>query len=525
MKFCIACLSLFLFAMQVHAQEPCPVIPMPVYAEKGETSFRFTNTTSVVVTQNSLLPSVRYLKEQLVKLAGIKLAKQPVAGANYIELNLKSKTGNQQPAYNIRMTTRNIVISATDEESLFNGIVSLLQLVAQSPKRTIRQVNCWTINDMPRYQWRGLMLDESRFFFGKETVKKLLDQMAFYKLNRFHWHLTDEPAWRIEIKKYPRLGTEGGKGTYTDPAAPARYYSQDDVREIVAYAKTRFITVIPEIDMPGHATAANKAYPQFSGGGSEKHPAFTFDPGKEETYQYLTDILKEVKILFPSGMIHLGGDEVSFGNERWQTNPGILQLMKDKGLKDVLAVEQYFIRRMADSISNMNNRTLGWDEIVHAGLDPAKTIIFWWRQEKPEQLKEALNKQFPVVLCPRLPFYFDFVQDSTHKKGRKWNRLYNSTEQVYRFSAEQLPVTITDTKLVLGIQANLWTETVQSEKRLEYLLFPRICALAEAAWTTNARKEYKQFERRLEGHFNLFKRAGIYYYDPLHPLQTPEPLQ
>src|SRR5690606_13307445 len=168
-------------------------------------------------------------------------------------------------------------------------------------------IPAWEITDQPRYAWRGLMLDESRHFFGKEKVKSILDWMAFYKLNRFHWHLTDEPAWRLEIKKYPLLTLIGGIGSFTDGAAPAAYYTQQQIHEIVAYAAERNITVIPEIDMPGHATAANRAYPEYSGGGTEAHPHFTFNPGKEDTYAYLTDILRETNALFPSQLLHLGG--------------------------------------------------------------------------------------------------------------------------------------------------------------------------------------------------------------------------
>jgi hexosaminidase len=172
----------------------------------------------------------------------------------------------------------------------------------------------------------------------------------------------------------------------------------------------------------------------------------------------------------------------------------------------------------------MQQTVIGWDEVVHAGLAPGKTIVCWWRQEKPEQLAAALQQQYRVILCPRLPFYFDFVQDSTDKKGRKWNKQYNSLEQVYNFSQDHLPVTIANSKQVLGIQANLWTETVKTKKRLDYMLFPRLCALAEAAWTTT-QKDYKGFEERLRRQFALFERAGIYYYDPKNPRLTPEPQQ
>ncbi len=279
--------------------------------------------------------------------------------------------------------------------------MTFVQLARLSAKgKSGISVPCWRIQDQPAMGWRGFMLDESRHFFGKQTVKLLLDEMALYKLNRFHWHLTDEPGWRIEIKQYPRLATVGGIGNRTDTLAPAAYYTQEDVKEIIAYAAVRGITVIPEIDMPGHATAANKAYPEFSGGGTAKYPEFTFNPGKEGTYQYLTNILREVNDLFPAHMIHIGGDEVSFGSASWNTDPYVQSLMKKEKLNTLVDVEHYFLRRMTDSVIAMRSKLLGWDEVSAAGLPVNETVVFWWRQEKPGQLKIALDKGYKVVLCP-----------------------------------------------------------------------------------------------------------------------------
>ncbi len=218
------------------------------------------------------------------------------------------------------------------------------------------------------------MLDESRHFFGKEKVKSIIDWMAYYKLNRFHWHLTDQNGWRLEIKKYPLLTLVGGIGNYTNKFAKAAYYTQDDIKEVVAYAAARFIEVIPEIDMPGHARAANMAYPEFSGGGTDKHPEFTFDPGNQGTYSYLSNILKEVNVLFPSGYLHLGGDEVHFGNKQWSTNKGIATLMKQMRLNSLPAVEQYFVSRMADTVKAMGSKVLLWDEAVSEKLSKDQTV-------------------------------------------------------------------------------------------------------------------------------------------------------
>ncbi|MCH5599604.1 family 20 glycosylhydrolase [Niabella ginsengisoli] len=358
------------------------------------------------------------------------------------------------------------------------------------------------------------MLDESRHFFGAEKVKSILDWMAYYKLNRFHWHLTDAPAWRIEIKQYPKLALIGGIGSHSNPDEPAQFYTQEQIAEIVSYAANRNIVVIPEIDMPGHATAANRAYPQFSGGGSEKHPEFTFHPAKEETYQYLTNILREVQAMFPSKMLHLGGDEVSFGNAKWMADAAVKKLMATKGLKTVTDVERYFMQRMADSVFKMNAKLLAWDEVANMDFPKNKTIVFWWRHDKPEQLTTVLNKGYSTVLCPRLPLYFDFVQDSTHTVGRKWGGGFSPLQDVYNFNAENLPgVTSKNQDQILGIQANLWTETMRRSDQLDFMLFPRMAALSEASWKSSEKNNYQEFTGILKKHFILYDKEGINFYN------------
>ena len=314
------------------------------------------------------------------------------------------------------------------------------------------------------------MLDESRYFFGMEKVKQLLDHMAYYKLNTFHWHLTDAPGWRIEINGFPKLATVGGIGNQSDPNAPATYNTQEQIKEIVSYASERMITVIPEIDMPGHATAANRAYPEHSGGGSEKYPDFTFHPAKETTYTYLSQILREVDVLFPSNMIHLGGDEVSFGNQMWPKDPKVLDLVKKEGLNGMKGVEDYFFERMADTLFNINNKVLAWDEMAGANLPKDKTIIFWWRHDKKEQLSLSPQNGYPTVICPRIPFYFDFLQQEDHKYGRKWAGAFAPLAAVYDFEVNYLGVKPEERSLILGIQANLWTETVDNEQRFDFLM-------------------------------------------------------
>ncbi|GAB3902528.1 beta-N-acetylhexosaminidase [Mucilaginibacter boryungensis] len=523
MKKITICLTLLLGALLGKAQQNCPIIPKPVTAIKQTGEFVIKRNMGILISAKVLDTAATYLQKELQHLNKLNLAISRKAATSGIKLMLDNTIRGSE-GYRLKMTTTSVMISGSTTHGVFNGVISFLQLVTLS--KSALAVDCWDITDAPNYAWRGVMLDESRHFMGKEKVKQLLDWMAFYKLNHFHWHLTDEPAWRLEIKRYPKLALIGGMGSTTNKNDPAKYYTQQEVSEIINYAAERHIVVIPEIDMPGHATAANRAYPEYSGGGSPGHPDFTFNPGNMATYTYLANILKETIALFPSGMIHMGGDEVSIGNEKWKTDAGIASLMQQQKLSTLSEVEHYFMKRMADSVYRAHAKLLVWDEMANAGLPVDSTIIFWWRHDKPGQLRLALSKGYPTVVCPRLPFYYDFVQDSTHKNGRKWNnKLYNSLQDVYSFSLTEMNLTQSELNNVLGIQANLWTETVATAKRMDYLLFPRITALAEAAWTAPANKAWPDFMSRLKFNLGLYDKAGLYYYDPFIPVAHPEPIK
>ena len=511
------------FAFRVNAQEVLPLIPKPLKAAKQTGSFTLSQQTQIVANSEPK-QLAQYLQAELLRYQGLSIRTADKAAENYISLALVNNRGKKNAAwYQLAISSNKIEIKATQPEGLFAGISSLLQLVRQqSVNKKVVALASWEIEDEPVYAWRGLMLDESRHFFGKEKVKQLLDWMAFYKLNKFHWHFTDQPGWRIEIKAFPKLTLVGGIGSHSDSLAKAQYYTQEDIKEIVAYAAQRYIDVIPEIDMPGHATAANKAYPEFSGGGSPKYPEFTFNPGKESTYQYLTQILREVDVLFPSQMIHIGADEVHFGNQHWNKDEAVQSLMKSKNLKDLPAVEAYFVKRMADSIKNLNNEVLAWDEIVSGTLSPEKTTVFWWRHDKPEILKDALRKGYQVVLCPRLPLYFDFVQEDSHVVGRKWAGNFVPWQSVYQFPTKEITALPNANTLIRGIQANVWTEVIVDAQQLDYKIFPRIAALAEAAWTPSQLKDQTAFESRLKSHFKLFTAEGLYFFNPFNQQASPE---
>jgi hexosaminidase len=414
-------------------------------------------------------------------------------------------------SYTLSVTPESITCTAGDYAGYFYALQTLLQLLPGSAPYSIP---CTEIADAPRFSWRGFMVDESRHFFGAAKIKQTLDMMALHKMNRFHWHLTDTPGWRIEIKKYPKLTSVGGIGNQSDPTAPAQFYTQEQIREIVAYAAERAIVIVPEIDMPGHADAMNKAYPELSGGGNQKLPLFTINPGKEETYAYLGDILKEVADIFPDQWIHYGGDEVHFANKQWADIPEVKALMAREKLSDLVAVERYFNRRMAKTIRDLGKVCIGWDEIANAGLPTSGTLIDWWRHDKLPVLADALTKGFDVVLCPRHPCYFDFVQHESHKDGRRWHG-FNDLKRVYDFGdLDALKVRPEQLKQIQGMQACLWSEVVKGSERFDFMTYPRLSALAEASWTQPAAKNYEDFLARLPAMMKRYQAMGIHAYDP-----------
>ncbi|BCU79701.1 beta-hexosaminidase [Luteolibacter sp. LG18] len=446
-------------------------------------------------------------------------------GVKFVREN--AAPGSPTEAYTLAITRGGIRISG-DAAGLFYGTMSLTQLIAASPREDGRvRLKCLTISDAPRFAWRGFMLDESRYFAGETEVKRLLDAMARYKLNRFHWHLTDSPGWRLAIDAYPKLTEVGGRGNEGDPEGKggARFYTKEQIRGIVKYAAERQIKVIPEIDLPGHADAAVRAYPELDGGGYQKPaspgkwPRFTYNPGSPAVWEFRDKVFREVAELFPdAGMIHFGGDEVHFGWGAWQTFPEVRQLMTRESLADNAAVERWFARETAASLYKLGVHAACWDEITGYGLPADRTTVFWWRHDKPEVLKDALAAGYPVVLCPRRPLYFDFIQNAAHKSGRTWNG-FNPIEDVYAFP-DTLGLSPEQERQVVGMQACLWTENAASRERREFLVWPRLIAMAESAWTPKTGKSFAGFQRRLHAELPVLRGRGIVPYDPF--LDSPE---
>lgn len=513
------------------AKNDAGIIPAPAKCEMAAGGYMVAATNKICWRGTEAEEPAKFLCAGLKERIGLELAMSGLtqphpAPAGAIVLDLAPGPFVAE-AYLLKVEPAGITLRAGSAAGLFYGVQSLLQMAAAAvaaPGNPLK-LPAVSIEDSPRFEWRGLMLDESRHFFGKPAVKELLDVMASLKLNRFHWHLTDESGWRIEIKKYPKLTTVGALGNWSDAGLPAQFYTQADIREIVAYAAARQIVTVPEIDMPGHATAACRAYPELSGGGTGQWNGFTFNPAREETYRFLEAVLREVTALFPGPYVHLGGDEVHYGNQCWSTDPEIVKFTQAHGLRDAAGVERYFARRMAGVINRLGKTTLGWDEIAGAGVAPAQSAVMWWRHDRRQVLTQLLEQNYRVVLCPRLPCYFDFVQDASHQQGRRWNGAFNSLDDVY-----QVPEAVTAGLIpagketnVLGVEACAWTERIQNRERLAFMIYPRLAALAESAWTPAGAKDKSGFIGRVPVFLRELDRRHIPYFDPFKPARTAEP--
>ena len=408
-------------------------------------------------------------------------------------------------AYELQIKKNRIVVKASDDAGRFYAQQTLKQLAeADVMYRGV-------IKDAPRYGWRGFMLDEARHFHGKEQVKEILDLMARYKLNRFHWHLSDDQGWRVEIKAYPELCSVGGVGCYSDANASARFYTQDEIREIVAYAAERHIEVIPEIDMPGHATAFTKTFPELAAGQR------TVNPADEKLYEVLETIMKELADLFPGRYIHIGGDEVS--TQGWREQPEMKDFMDRNGIASYDDIQKHFERRLSAIVAAAGKVSIVWDDAIDSGLDKENTVIHWWRSDHPESLEKALKAGYRTIISPWDPFYLDYIQDVKCKEGHlAWKQYANCLDEIYGYG-------VSDDQSVMGLQANLWTERVRTGERLGYMVFPRLIALAERAWTRQENLDYEDFLKRLEGEYGYLDSIDVHYYDFRDFERHPEPLK
>ena len=517
-RFAFVFLLLFNFGF---SQNRLPLIPQPKSIQKSKGYF-VLNKETVIQADNKMFEA-HYLQQAIKQQTGLDLKIVLVAeSGNIIKLTVKIQETftSQKEKYAISISKNQIAINSEENSGLFYGIQTLLQLIPSDTKNEV-QIPCIQINDKPKYEWRGMHLDCARHFFPVSFVKKYIDYLAMYKFNTFHWHLTDDQGWRIEIKKYPKL-TEVGAwrngsmiGHYSeqkfDDKRYGGYYTQEEIKEVVAYATQRHITIVPEIEMPGHAVAALAAYPEYSctGGPFEVAKLWgvlddVFCP-KEETFTFLEDILSEVIALFPSQYIHIGGDECP--KTRWKNCPHCQALIKEKGLKDEHELQSYFIQRIEKFVNSKGRKIIGWDEILEGGLAPNAAVMSWRGTEGG--IAAAKQKHF-VVMTPGSHCYFDYYQGEPKNEPLAIGG-YIPVEKVYGFNPTPKELNSEDAKYILGAQANVWSEYMEDGQKVEYMIFPRMLALSEVLWGTSNPANYSDFQNRMIQHFSVLDKKGINY--------------
>lgn len=520
------------------AQTNINLTPMPVEMKPGKGNFNLNRNTVIVLEGSNMEKTVSFFNNYLQRLFGYQLkVVRNTAVANAIRLNYERLDNELPGAYNLTVDKDGIYIAGDNEEGVFYGMQTLIQLIpvtttdhrptttdqqptanGQQPTTNIPYV---AINDHPRFAYRGMHLDVSRHLFTVDFIKKYIDFLAAYKYNTFHWHLTDDQGWRIEIKKYPLLPQVGSCRAQTlvgnygtnkyDGQKYCGYYTQQQIKEIVKYAADRYITIIPEIEMPGHAVAALASYPYL---GCNKGPYKVYETwgvsddvfcaGNDSTYVFLQNVLDEVIQLFPSKYIHIGGDECP--KERWKTCPVCQQRMKTEKLKDEHELQSYFIRRIEKYLNSKGRQIIGWDEILEGGLAPNATVMSWQGEDGGIA---AARLKHDVIMTPDSHCYLNNSQskneDSIHQGG------YLPLEKVYNYEPVPAALHVAETKYILGAQGNLWTEYITNTSKVEYMIFPRMIALSEVLWSPVAKRNWKDFERRLPGIFDRLDFEGVNY--------------
>jgi hexosaminidase len=522
-KMMLVFLFIFYFSLKMSAQQ-FNIIPKPmqVSAEKG--SFLLSNGYTVVFDANNTETAriAGFLSDYLKNVYGIS---QGTDGkGSKIEFKIISRLNLGKEGYLLKVAKKNIIITASEPNGLFYGMQTLKQLLPVSATNGNLEIGAMDVKDQPRFSWRGNMLDVGRHYFPVSFIKKYIDILAMYKVNTFHWHLTEDQGWRLEIKKYPLLteishwrdetvvGHAGRSKTY-DGRGYGGFYTQEQVREIVKYAAERYITVVPEIEMPGHSVAALAAYPNLGcTGGPYKVKTIwgvhseVFCAGREETFEFLQNILDEVLALFPSKFIHIGGDECP--KDAWKKCDACQKRIKENNLKDEHELQSWFITRIDKYLTSKGRRLIGWDEILEGGLAPQATVMSW------RGIKggiEAARQKHDVVMSPNSHMYLDYYQTRETADEPLAIGGFLPVEKVYSY--EPLPEDLTpeESKYIIGVQTNLWTEYVPSTKHAEYMLLPRLQAQAEVAWTQKELKDFNDFEKRLLYDYQRLDKLGINY--------------
>ena len=523
----------------VQAASPLSLIPLPASVQQGSGQFTFPAKVQLCVpsyTGDSVKAVAKRWAGNFTKSTGIKVSVGKKANA---AIQLRLNSGLAPEAYDLQVTRERIVIEAARPAGFFYALQTLNQLL---PSRAVMagvkatDVQAWTlpvvtIKDHPRFEWRGFMLDEGRHFYGKEEIKKLLDVMAAYKLNRFHWHLTEDQGWRIEIKKYPLLTEVGawrnskvlGWGEVKpDGQRYGGFYTQKDAREIVRYAQERFIEIVPEVDIPGHSQAAVAAYPEFlSCDPQNQHEVWLWqgvspdviNVSHPQAVQFAKDVIDELTAIFPFRYIHLGGDECP--TNKWEANEACRQQLASIGSKNFRDLQINFYRQLQDHIAQKpaseQRQLIFWNEVLHGNTRPLGTditIMAWVGADGAA--KDAAQRGMKTILSPQIPYYINRRQSNLPTEPRSQGHGTETVEAVYNYvPMAGIPADLQ--QQYMGVQANFWTEWVEEASVVQYLMFPRLAAVAEAGWTPQQLRKYPDFLERLQGEAKYYELRGVDY--------------
>jgi hexosaminidase len=527
MKKILSAINIFLLPVLVSAQPALHIIPQPVSVQMKQGQFVIDGSTAIQFNKSNkdLQGLAAFLASYIKNISGYNLPLN-AAKRKAIHLSVEKTEGVGKEGYLLNVSPAGISIRANSRAGVFYAIQSLIQTLPVIRTNVALQVPAMGITDYPRFQWRGMHLDVSRHFFSPELVKQYIDLMAQYKLNTFHWHLSDDHGWRIEIKKYPELTKTGAwRVDQTDKSWGERpqakpgevptyggYYTQQQIKDIVKYAAERSITIVPELDVPGHSAAAIASYPFLSctqqpqlpmTGGNYSGVSSNLCPGNDSVFTFLQDVYSEVLSLFPSKYIHIGGDEVD--KTSWKHCPKCQERMKAEGLKNEEELQSYFVHRMEDFLISQNRKMIGWDEILEGGLAPQAAVMSWRGVAGGIQ---AAKMGHNVVMTPGSPLYFDHYQGDPQTEPLAFGG-FNSLKKVYQYEPVPKELNEEQSKYVLGAQANLWAEHITTPAHVIYMVLPRMPALAEVVWSTKDSRNWKDFNERLQSHFTAFEQKGL----------------
>ena len=518
-----------LFPCLLLAQEKVSIIPQPVSLEVSSGTFAIDAGTSLIYKSSNkdLKAAAHFFVVGINKISGISLL-QNKKKAHNIELNITPTKEIGDEGYLLNVTQDKISITANTRVGLVYAMQSLFQVLPQTRSNRLLAVPCMQVKDYPRFKWRGMHLDVSRHFFSTDMVKEYIELLAYYKMNTFHWHLVDDQGWRIEIKKFPKLTEIGAwrvdqndkvwsyrpQAKEGEAATYGGFYTQEEIKEVIKFANERGVTIMPEIEMPGHVASAIASYPYLScdqkpqlamTGGDYTNMSSNYCAGNEDVFKFNEEVLAEVLALFPSEYIHIGGDEVD--KTSWKKCAKCQARMKEEGLKNEEELQSYFMKRIEKFILSKKRKMIGWDEILEGGLAPEAAVMSW-RGEKGGI--EAAKMKHNVVMTPGNPVYFDHYQAGPDGEPLAIGGM-NTLKKVYDYEPLPKELPVENTQYVLGAQANLWTEYIPTNEGVEYMVLPRMLALAEVVWSPTASKNWEDFNQRLKWHFKGFQQKGLHF--------------